>query len=239
VILSRKGSAKLVRIPGRSLRDAMPQGSPVRRVIDMPFLRSALLFLLPAALLASGVERGTGILTYRVKLRMQGESAPIETRFSLIPLPVAATANRVKKSRMGAWRLEAQQAKASTFSQAMVLARVERMLFLSGPTSETLPQNLVVHFGEKPCRVWSAKIPSGVHVYAYLVEVAPGLLALSYLSGSFPGGDMASLELQLESFRLDSGVAPAEEGTALLHSLRRLAVASTSSSENGGEQLVQ
>lgn len=205
----------------------------------MPLLRTLLLILLPIGLFASGLERGTGILEYRVKLRMHGDVTPIETRFSLIPTPVASTANRVKKARMGAWRLEAHQPKNASFSQAMVLARVERMLFLSAPGPETIPQNIVVRFGEKACRVWSAKIPPNVNVYAYLVEVAPGLLALNYLSGSFPGGDMATLEIQLESFRLEAGAAAAEEGTALLHSLRRLATASASPAEGADEQLVQ
>jgi len=205
----------------------------------MPLLRSLLLFVLPVTLLASDRDRGMGTLEYRVKIRMQGESVPIETHFSLIPTPVATTANRVKKSRMGAWRLEAQQPKSASFSQAMVLARVEQMLYLSGPAPETTPQNIVVRFGEKACRVWTAKIPPSVNVYAYLVEVSPGLLALNYLSGSFAGGDMATLEIQLESFRLEPGAAPAEEGTALLHSLRRLATASVGSSEGEGVQVVQ
>jgi hypothetical protein len=205
----------------------------------MPLLRALYLVLLPIGLFASSLERGTGILEYRVKLRMHGDATPVETRFSLIPTPVASTANRVKKARMGAWRLEAHQPKNASYSQAMVLARVERMLYLSGPGPETIPQNIVVRFGEKACRVWSAKIPPNVNVYAYLVEVSPGLLALNYLSGSFAGGDVATLEIQLENFRLEAGTAPAEEGTALLHSLRRLAAAPSSPAESSGVQVVQ
>ncbi len=205
----------------------------------MNCLRLLCLLALPGILLATAPPRGTGGLVYRVKLRMQGEREAIQTRFSLIPTPVALTANRVKKSRMGAWRLEAQQPKDSPFSQAMVLARVERMLYFSGPMAETTPRDLVVRFGEKPCRVWAATIPSKVNAYAYLVEVSPGLLALSYFSGSFPGGDVATLEIQLESFQLEANAAPAEEGTALLQTLRRMALAPAGAPEDGGAQVVQ
>lgn len=204
----------------------------------MSVLRSLFLFLLPALLMGTAPDRGTGALTYRVKLRLRGETTPIITRFTLVPTPIAATANRVKKSRMGAWRLEAQQPKDATFSQAMVLARVERLLYLSGPTPETELRNLIVHFGEKACKVWAPKVPAGLPVYAYLVEVAPGLLALNYLSGSFPGDEIAALEIQLESFRVEPGIAPAETGTVLLQTLRRLALTEkTSPSE--AEQVVE
>lgn len=202
-------------------------------------LRLLCLFALPAVLLATAPPRGTGALVYRVKLRMQGESQPMDTRFTLIPTHVAATANRVKKSRMEAWRLEAQQPKDAAFSQAMVLARVERMLYFSGPTAETIPRDLVVRFGEKNCRVWAAQIPANVQAYAYLLEVAPGLLALSYFSGSFPGGDVATLEIQLESFHLEAGAAPAEDGTLLLRTLRHLALAPARVPEEGGVQVVE
>jgi len=205
----------------------------------MPLLRTLFLLLLPIGLFASGLERGTGVLEYRVKLRMHGDGAPIEPPSPPPPPPWVSTANGGKKARLGAWRLEAHQPKNASFSQAMILARVERMLYFSTPGPETIPQNIVVRFGDKACRVWSAKIPSNVNVYAYLVEVAPGLLALNYLSGSFPGGDMATLEIQLESFRLEAGAAPAEEGTALLHSLRRMASASASPADSTDEQLVQ
>ena len=89
----------------------------------MPILPSVCVWGVSLALGAAAPERGRGSLDYRVKVRMQGEPGVIETRFALIPTPVAATANRAKKARMGAWRLEAQQPKNAAFSQAMVLAR--------------------------------------------------------------------------------------------------------------------
>jgi hypothetical protein len=206
--------------------------------MTMSFLRLSCLLAVPALLLASHPQGGTGTLSYRVKLRMQGDSAPIETRCTLIPTPVVATANRTKKARMGAWRLEAQQPKDASFSQAMVLARVERMLYFAGPAPELEARDLVVHFGEKPCRVWAATIPAGLNAYAYLVEVSPGLLALSYFSGSFAGGDVASLEIQLDSFHLDAGAAPAEDGMALIHTLRKMAMVPKEPALDGGTQFV-
>lgn len=191
----------------------------------MSILKSVCFCGVSLVLGAAGPERGMGSLDYRVKVRLQGDTHLIETRFALVPTPVATTTNRVKKARMGAWRLEAQQPKDANFSQAMVLAKVERMLYFSGPTEQILRQNLVVRFGEKACRIWTATIPPGVHAYAYLAEVRPGLLALSYFSGSFATGDIASLEIQLEGFRLESTAAPAEDGTMLLRTLQRLGAA--------------
>jgi len=185
----------------------------------MSIFRNVCLGFVALALGASSPDRGTGSLDYRVKMRMQGEAGTIETRFTLIPTSVAATANRVKKARMGAWRLEARQVSNATFSQAMVLARVERLLYFSGPTAQTERHNPVVRSGEKPCRIWTTTVPKGLSAYAYLAEVAPGLLALSYFSGTFLTGDVASLEIQLEGFRLDSTVAPSEAGTQLLRTL--------------------
>lgn len=204
----------------------------------MCLLRCACLFFLSIGLFAAELPRGTGQLTYHVKLRLQGEASPIETRFILVPLPVVATANRVKKSRMGSWRLEAHQPREATFSQAMILAQVERMLYFSGPTAETLPQEMVVRYGAQPCKIWSAKIPAGVHAHAYLAEVARGLLALSYFSGSFGNGDVASLEIQLEGFHLDAGTAPAQDGTVLLQTLRRLAQPPAALAVDGGAEVI-
>gem|GEM_PF-369527 len=238
MILSRMAAARLEAEPVWISCDEMPRDPRAASVINMPFQRLLCLLVFPVVLQAAAPQRGMGALVYRVKLRMQGEATAIETRFSLIPTPVAATANRVKKSRMGAWRLEAHQPKDAAFSQAMVLAQVERMLYFSGPMAGVAPRDLVVHFGDKPCQVWAAKIPSGVNAYAYLAEVAPGLLALSYFSGSFSGGDLATLEIQLESFHLEAGAAPAEQGTALVNTLNRMVLAQASPQTEGEAQLV-
>lgn len=203
----------------------------------MPFLRILCLLGLGLAAFAAP-ERGNGSLEYRVKLRFRSDAAAIETRFTLVPTPIAATANRVKKARLGGWRLEAPQPKEATFSLALVLARVERMLYFSGPEAQTHPRNVVVRFGDKPCRIWSVDMPAGVSAYAYLAEVAPGLLALNYFSGSFAHGDLASLEIQLQGFQLDASAAPAEEGTVLLRSLAALGSTGRASQEEGSTQIV-
>ena len=168
-------------------------------------------------------EPGLGELHYRATLVFRGEKAPVTTRFVVVPLPVAETRNKVKKPRMSGWRVEGVQRKEDSFSQAAVLARVERLLYFSGPEPSLVQKPVFVRYDEKRCQVWQAPAPAGLHVYAYLVEAAPGILALSYLSGTFEHGDLASVELQLEHFRLPAGTVPAENGTVLLSTLRRLA----------------
>lgn len=218
-------------------RDPLRWRNLIQRVA-MPILKSVCLWGVSLALGANASERGMGSLEYRVKVRMQGEPQIIEMRFALIPTPVVTTANRKKKARMGAWRLEAQPAKDASFPQAMVLARVERMLYFSGPTAQTLRQNLMVRFGEKPCRIWTATVPQGVHAYAYLAEVKPGLLALSYFTGTFATGDVASLEIQLEGFRLAPSAVPSEDGTWLLRTLQRLGSPPVADSGEGVVQVI-
>jgi hypothetical protein len=77
--------------------------------------------------------------------------------------------------------------------------------------------------GNRWCRLWQVRIPPEVGAYAYLVEVAPGLLALAYLSANLPEGDIQSLEIHLNGFALGRRAAPAEEGTALLKTLQHWA----------------
>lgn len=183
--------------------------------------------------------RGSGI-SYRVKLVLRGEKLPVETRFLLVPTPTAMTRSHAKKSRMGGWRLEAAYQKDAAYPQAMVLARIERMLYLAGPVPQAVPRNVVLRFGDRSCPLWQLPAPKGVHLYAYLVEVSPGLLALSYLSGTFASGEVASVEIQMESFRLDRSVLPAEDGTALWTTLRRMSVpgGGPDSLEDAGEVIV-
>lgn len=185
----------------------------------MTLLRCCLLLLLTPVLL--GASGGTQ-LRYRAKLHLRGEAAPLETRFTLNLGPVAETANRKKLPRLAPWRLEAVQ-QVGGAPQALLLARIERFLYLSGPAPETEIQNLVVRYSDRPCRVWKVKVPEGLAVYAYLVEVAPGLLALSHVSGQFERGDLTSAEIQLETLAVGPKAGPAELGQVLLTTLRRLA----------------
>jgi len=61
---------------------------------------------------------------------------------------------------------------------------------------------------------------------------------LSYFTGTFATGDVASLEIQLEGFHLESGVAPSEDGTLLLRSLHQLGNPQASGSRDGSVQVV-
>jgi len=135
-------------------------------------------WFLSVSLLNGGTPEG---LSYRIRLQLQGEAEPVEGRFRLVPTPVLRTRNHVKRLRMGGWRLEPLSGPIRT-----LLARAERLLYLAGPTAETKPRHAAIRFGKRLCPVWDVQVPAGGGVYAYLVEVKPGVLALSYLSGPLP-----------------------------------------------------
>lgn len=186
--------------------------------------------LLWTSLLNAGTPEG---LCYKLHLQLHGESEPLEGRFRLLPVPALRTHNRVHPPRFGSWRLES---KSSRLQQA--LFRVERLLYLSGPTPELSRRGAVIRYGKRLCPVWDVPIPSGSSIYAYLVEVEPGLLALSYLSGNFAGGEFKKVEIQLESVKLSRKPAPAQEGTVLLRTLTRLLMSPPQVETHAGEQVV-
>lgn len=171
-------------------------------------------WLLSASLLNAGTPEG---LSYRFRLQFQGDPEAVEGRFRLVPTPVIRTRNRVKPLRMGGWRLE-----PLSCMRGGVLARVERLLYFAGPSPETTRRGAVIRYGKRLCPVWDVQVPPRGGVYAYLVEVKPGVLALSYLSGRFATGDLHSAQLQLERVDLNPHAAPAEEGMVLLKTLARL-----------------
>lgn len=195
--------------------------------------------ILPALVMSvflRGAEPGQGELQYRATLAFRGQ-APVKTRFVLIPTPVAETRNKVKKPRMGGWRVEAVQRKEDGYAQAALLARLERLLYFSGPVPGLVQKPIFIRYDDKKCQVWQVVTPPGLNLYAYLVETAPGILAVSYLSGTFTTGDLASVELQLEGFRLLPGAAPAENGTTLLTTLQKLG--KTAAENTGSDPLVE
>ena len=159
-------------------------------------------------------------LRYRMQLWMRGEPTPTETRFRLVATEGTTSHNRVKKPRMGGWRLEADRTQGTPYSQALLLGRAERLLYLAGPSPQTHAEPIALRFGTRSVPVWSLEIPSGLQVSTVLVEVAPRLLALCDLSARFERGDLARIELHLESLDGSGSLAPAEDGTVLLTTLR-------------------
>ncbi len=175
----------------------------------------ALAFLLACSLPAAA-EDG---LRYRFQVWMRGSAAPLETRFDLRPAPGTTSHNRVKRPRMAAWRLEAQRNQGTPYAQAVLLARAERLLYLSGPAPQTRREPILLRFGAQSLPVWSLQLPKGLDASGVMVEVAPGLLALCDLSARFEQGDVARMELHLEGLEGTRALAPAEDGTALLSTL--------------------
>lgn len=176
---------------------------------------SVLAFLLASSLFASAQDG----LQYRFQVWMRGSAAPLETRFFLRPAPGTVSHNRVKKPRMASWRLEADRGQGTPYAQALLLARAERLLYLSGPAPRTRREPIQLRFGPRSLPVWSLRMPTGLQVSGALVEVAPNLLALCDLSARFPQGEVAHLELHLERLEGTRTLAPAEDGTALLSTL--------------------
>jgi hypothetical protein len=179
-------------------------------------MRMPVLALVMACSLSALAQDG---LSYRFQLWMRGSSTPLETRFHLLPAPGTVSHNRVKKPRMASWRLEAERDQGTPYAQALLLARAERLLYLSGPAPQTRREPILLRFGSRSLPVWSLRTPQGLDVSSALVEVAPNLLAVCDLSVKFPHGEVARLELHLEGLDRPRFSAPAENGTALLSTL--------------------
>jgi hypothetical protein len=174
-----------------------------------------LFFLLPLS-----AEEG---LRYRMQVWMHGEAQPLETRFRLQSTARILSHNRVQKPRMGGWHLEVDRAQGTPYAQAMLLARAERLLYLAGPAPQTRPEPISLRFGHLSLAVWSLEMPRGIQASTVLVEVTPRLLALCDFSARFEHGEVDRVELHLEGLDSTAHLAPAEEGTALLSTLRSLA----------------
>jgi hypothetical protein len=169
-------------------------------------------------------KRGDGEgLRYLVVLQLRGEEKPWETRFTVVPTPPIQSHNKVKKPRLGGWKLEADRGQGTPNAHSFLLARAERLLFLSGIVPQAEPEPYVLRFGARSCPVWRVQVPKGVKATAYLAEVAAGVLALCDLSARFEKGDIKAIELHLEGIGLKQGSAPPEDGTSLLTTLQRWA----------------
>lgn len=170
-------------------------------------------------------------LRYRLQVRMRGEALPMELHFRLVPTPARTTGNKVQKPRLGGWRLEAERGQGPLLIPAWILSRAERLLYISGPSPQLQAEPWGLIFGKKTCPVWTVQVPPLLKASAYLVEIAPNLLALCDLHARFDRGDIASLDLQLEAFGWKAGTSPPENGTALLSSLQRWALQGSGSGE--------
>ena len=200
----------------------------------MKFFSSILVLAFPALpLLAAGQEGA--LLDYRFKLRPQDGSALVESGFRVVATPALVTRNKVQRPRMGGWRIEALAGKGPVPSPLM-LARTLGLCYFSGPTAQVVPLATGIKLGGRWCRLWQVQTPAEVGAYVYLAEVAPNLLALAYLSATLPDGDFRSMEIHLAGLTLGPRVAPAEEGTALLRTLRHWAdqAAQTALADPGG-----
>ena len=180
-------------------------------------LHRALVLFLWALPLPLGAQAG---LRYHMQVWMRGEAQPLETRFRLLTTAVAHSHNKVQKPRMGGWRLEADRKDGTPYTQAMLLTRAERLLYLAGPAPQTRPEPIVLRFGFRSLPVWSLEMPKGIRASTVLVEISPRLLALCDLSARFEQGDVARLELHLEELGSLAGFGPAEAGTNLISTLQ-------------------
>ena len=167
---------------------------------------------------AAGGHEGT-VLDYKVIVRLRDAAQPQELHLRVTTTPPVAVRNKVKRPRYVGWKLRILPGKGAT-PPASVLARVASLMYLEGPASGLVPREGGTRFGKRFCRLWQAQTPSSVGAFVYLVEVAPDLLALSYLSASLPEGELATIEIHLEGVTLAHPPAPAEEGMVLLKTLR-------------------
>ena len=187
----------------------------------MRFLLRVLLLLLPVVSLPAQGPAGA-VLEYRLKERPFEDSAAVEAGFQVVTTPALVTGNRVRPPRLGGWRIEAAAGALPAPSRAL-LVRTLGLCYFSGPGDAVVPLDQSVTYGGRRCRLWQVRMPPGLAAYAYLAEVAPNLLALAYLSATPPGGDPRSVEIHLTGLRLGARAVPAEEGTALLKTLRHWA----------------
>jgi hypothetical protein len=185
----------------------------------MGWLATFGLMMVPACFALAGIGDG-GVLDYQLKVQRRADSAWVESRFRVVTMPPLTTRQRLKHRRLGRWRIEAVAGPGGPPDAAM-LAQAASLMFLAGPTPDLIPKPSGVVLGKRFCRLWQAPSLPGVAAYVYLAEVAPDLLALSYLSVSFKDGDLAALELHLRGVNLGAHPYPVEDGTVLLRTLDR------------------
>ena len=188
----------------------------------MGFLSSILALVIPVLPLAANGPGGA-VLDYRLKVLMRNETTALETGFRVVTSPALVTGNRVQRLRMGAWRIEPLARKGGRLPSRAVLARALGLCYFSGPAAQVVPLATGMRVHRHWCRLWQVQTPPEVGAYVYLLEVAPNLLALTYLSATLPEGDIRSMEIHLSGVSLGRKAVPAEEGTVLLKTLQHWA----------------
>jgi hypothetical protein len=184
----------------------------------MKVMSAALCMFMATLPMVAGTAEGA-VLDYRYRARLADQPAWVEGRFRVLTTPALNVHSRVKQPRMGEWRIEPQAAPGAAAPSAGLLVRALGLCYFSGPTDRTAPLDLTQAFGGRRCRLWKVRVPEAVGAYAYLAEVAPGLLALDYFSAVLPAGEVRSLEIHLAGVALGARTVPVEDGTALLRTL--------------------
>ena len=157
-------------------------------------------------------------LRYRMKLWFRGAEAPVEGRFTVDTTLPTRSFNRVQKPRMGGWVIR-PVAGSDRATQALILARAPGLLFLSTPVPQAVRTSVHTKVGGRPYPFWGLRTPPGLVASVALAEIAPRTLALMELTGQPRSGDLARVELHLESAGRLSSPAPPQDGTALLGTL--------------------
>jgi len=183
----------------------------------------ACIFALALSSMAAGATEDAR-LDYRIKVRLKGQPDVLESGFRVLATAPLVTRNHKQRRRLGSWEILPLAGKGAAPSPAL-LVQALNLCYFSGPTAEAVPLATGMQFAGHWCRLWQVRIPPQVGAYAYLAEVAPGLLALAYFSAALPGGSVRSLEVHLAGVALGPRTVPAEEGTALLRTLQAWAFA--------------
>lgn len=165
-------------------------------------------------------------LRYRVKLWFRGAEAPVEGRFTVDTTAPTRSHNRVQKARMGGWIIRPAAEDGGRAAEALILARAPGLLFLSTPVPQAVRTFVRATVGGRPVPFWGLRTPPGLIASVALAEVAPRTLAVMELTAQPAGGELARVELHLESIGRLSSAAPPQDGTALLETLDRWAKAS-------------
>ena len=176
------------------------------------------LLLLLILVLPSFAQTPAQGLRYRMKLWFRGAEAPVEGRFTVDTTVPTRSFNRVQKPRMGGWVIR-PVAGSDRATQALILARAPGLLFLSTPVPQAIRTSVRTTVGGRSCAFWGLHTPQGLVASVALAEIAPRTLAVMELSSEPRSGDLARVELHLESAGRLSSAAPPQDGTALLGTL--------------------